>query len=115
MNRLKTDMLVGAALRLASAELIDCVVVRRGDSDAGAVLLHIDALDGRHCLLARWLDFDGNYGWRPVLAGAGDDGWTDQGAVEARLAREMEIDPDAWVMGIQDSRARNPFDLVQES
>ncbi|NCF48280.1 MAG: DUF1491 family protein, partial [Bacteroidetes bacterium] len=40
MNRLKTDMLVGAALRLASAELIDCVVVRRGDSDAGAVLLH---------------------------------------------------------------------------
>ena len=36
MGRIKTGMLVGAAVRLASAELIDCVVVNRGDADAGA-------------------------------------------------------------------------------
>jgi len=112
MTRLKTDMLVAAAIRTATAELIDCVVIRRGNAEAGAILLHIDALDGRHRLLARSVDFDGSYSWRPVVAGEAGDGWTDAAAVEARLAREREIDPDAWILGIQDSRARNPFDLV---
>ena len=36
MDRLKTGMLVSAAVRVASAALIDCVVVNRGDADAGA-------------------------------------------------------------------------------
>lgn len=112
MTRLKTNMLVGAAIRCAGAELIDCVMLRRGNADAGAILVHIDALDGRHKLLARVLDFDGNYGWRPVLAGLAGDGWADRDAVEARLQREMEIDPDAFVLEIQDRQGRNPFDLL---
>ena len=112
MTRLKTDMLVGAVLRQASAELIDCVMLRRGNAEAGAILLHIDALDGRHQLLARSLDFDGNYSWRPVLAGEDGDGWVTGDALEARLAREMDIDPDAFVLAVQDRQARNPFDLV---
>jgi len=112
MTRLKTDMLVAAAIRTATTELIDCVVIRRGNADAGAILVHIDALDGRHRLLARSLDFDGSYIWRPVVAGEAGDGWADSAAVETRLAREMEIDPDAWILGIQDARARNPFDLL---
>ena len=112
MTRLKTDMLVAAAIRTATTELIDCVVVRRGNSEAGAILVHIDALDGRHRLLARSLDFDGTYNWRPVVAGEAGDGWADSDAVEARLARETEIDPDAWIIGIQDRQGRNPFDLL---
>ena len=112
MTRLKTDMLVGAAIRCAGAELIDCVMLRRGNADAGAILVHIDALDGRHRLLARVLDFDGNYGWRPVLAGPEGDGWADRESVETRLSREMEIDPDAFVLEVQDRQGRNPFDLL---
>ena len=60
MGRIKTGMLVGAAVRLASAELIDCVVVNRGDADAGALFVHIDALDGRHKLLSRVIGFEGD-------------------------------------------------------
>ena len=112
MTRLKTDILVGAAIRCAGNELIDCVMLRRGNSDAGAILVHIDALDGRHRLLARVLEFEGNYGWRPVVAGPDGDGWTEREAVETRLAREMEIDPDAYVLEIQDRQGRNPFDLL---
>ena len=98
MARMKTEMLVGAALRIASGELIDCVVLRRGNAEAGAILVHIDALDGRHRLLARSLEFDGSYGWRPVVGGAQNDGWVGEETVETRLRREMEIDPDAWVL-----------------
>jgi len=112
MTRLKTDMLVAAAIRIATSELIDCVVVRRGNAEAGAILVHIDTLDGRHRLLARSLDFDGTYSWRPVVAGEAGDGWADGETVEKRLARETDIDPDAWILGIQDARGRNPFDLL---
>ena len=112
MTRLKTDMLVAAAIRTATTELIDCVVIRRGNAEAGAILVHIDALDGRHRLLARSLDFDGSYIWRPVVAGDAGDGWVDGETVDIRLARERESDPDAWILGIQDARGRNPFDLL---
>ena len=111
MDRVKTGLLVSAAVRLSSAELIDCVVVNRGDSDAGALFVHIDALDGRHRLLSRVIGFDGDYEWRPVLAGDAD-GWTSETAVADRLAREREIDPDIWIIAIADSAARNPFALL---
>ena len=63
-------------------------------------------------LLARSLEFDGSYVWRPVIAGPDNDGWAARDAVEAKLAREMEIDPDAYVLEVQDRHGRNPFDLV---
>mgnify|MGYP001289774957 CR=1 FL=1 len=80
MTRLKSEMLVSAAMRYAAAELIDCVLVRRGDGDAGAIFLHMDVLDGRHKLLARSLDFDGVYSWRSITGGgANGTGWVDFG------------------------------------
>ncbi len=112
MTRLKTDMLVGAAIRRAGAELIDCVMLRRGHADAGAILVHIDALDGRHMLLARSLEFDGSYVWRPVIGGPDGDGWAARDVVEARLAREMDIDPAAFVLAVQVRLGRIPFDRV---
>ncbi|MEL0022773.1 MAG: DUF1491 family protein [Alphaproteobacteria bacterium] len=115
MPKLKSAMLVSAALRYANAELIDCVVVRRGDGDAGAIFVHVDALDGRHRLLARSLDFNGNYVWR-VITGDVDNaaGWVDAEALETRLARELDMDPDAFVIAVADSKARNPFEAGAE-
>ena len=64
MTRVKSAILVSAALRCADKEMIDCVLVHRGDADAGAIFLHIDARDGRHQILARSLGFDGVYAWQ---------------------------------------------------
>ena len=111
MDRLKTGMLVSAAVRVASAALIDCVVANRGDADAGALFVHIDALDGRHRLLSRVIGFDGDYEWQNVL-GSDAEGWTDTDAVAARLSREREIDPDVWIIAIADHKARNPFEML---
>ena len=61
MTRVKSAILVSAALRFADKEMIDCVLVHRGDADAGAIFLHIDTRDGRHQILARSLGFDGVY------------------------------------------------------
>ncbi|MFL2842708.1 MAG: DUF1491 family protein [Candidatus Puniceispirillaceae bacterium] len=106
MTRVKSSILVGVALRQASMNFIDCVLARRGDADAGAIFVHIDALDGRHKLLARSLDFDGNYAWQIITSTE----WVDGETAASRLAAETKMDHDAFVVAVTDAKARNPFD-----
>ena len=108
MARVKSGILVSAALRHASSALIDCVLERRGDADSGAILLHIDALDGRHKLLARRLTFDGEYEWHIIT----NTEWVDNETASMRLATEIKIDQDAFLLAVCDARARNPFDAL---
>ena len=108
MTRVKSGILVSAALRHANAELIDCVLARRGDSDDGAIFVHIDALDGRHKLLARSLNFDGEYEWHIIT----NTEWVDFEAASKRLAAEMKMDQDAFIIAVCDADARNPFDIL---
>ena len=108
MTRLKSAMLVSAALRYADKEFIDCVLVHRGDADAGAIFVHIDARDGRHQIMARSLDYDGKYNWRVITSTE----WVDSDAAKTRLARELAQDPDAFVVAVSDSAARNPFSIL---
>jgi len=105
MTRVKSASLVSAALRYADKELIDCVLVHRGDADAGAIFVHIDTRDGRHQILARSLDFDGRYNWQVITSTE----WVDADAAKTRLDRELAQDPDAFVVEVSDPAARNPF------
>ncbi|MDB2390611.1 DUF1491 family protein [Alphaproteobacteria bacterium] len=105
MARVKSGMLVAAALRYASQELIDCVLVRRGDDDAGAIFIHISTGPDQHKILARILDFDGIYSWQAIT---GDD-WVDNATASARLDKEIGRDPDAFVLAVDDPKGRNPF------
>ena len=70
-DTIAVSMLVSAALRHASSVMIDCVLVRRGDANAGAIFLHIDRLDGQH-QLGRVLDFDGHFRWQALCRPAMD-------------------------------------------
>ena len=105
MTKMKSALLVSAALRYADKELIDCVLVHRGDADAGAIFVHIDTCDGRHQILARSVDLDGMYNWQVITT----DEWVDADAAKTRLDRELASDPDAFVVEVNDPAARNPF------
>ncbi|MEZ5816286.1 MAG: DUF1491 family protein [Hyphomicrobiaceae bacterium] len=103
--RLKSELWVKAYLRRASVAGAPGVVVRRGDADAGIILIKIARLDG-HCDL---------YGPQPAGL-ASDDGerrWiriaenVPEGDVEARLAAEVRLDPDLWVVEIEDRQGRS--------
>jgi hypothetical protein len=108
MTRVKSGVLVSAALRYANTALIDCVLARRGDKDAGAIFVHIDALDGRHKLLARSLNFEGQYEWHIITKTE----WVDAEAASTHLAAEMKVDQDAFIIAVCDAQARNPFDAI---
>ena len=108
MTRVKSGVLVSAALRYANTMLIDCVLARRGDADAGAIFVHIDALDGRHKLLARILNFDSEYEWQIIT----NTDWVDAESASIRLATEIKMDQDAFIIAVRDVQARNPFDAL---
>jgi len=103
--RLKSELWVKAYLRRAAVAGAPGVVVRRGDADAGAIMIRVARLDG-HCDL---------YG--PAPAGlTSDDGerrWVLRAAnipeMEAgdTLETEVRLDPDLWIVEIEDREARH--------
>jgi hypothetical protein len=107
MVELKTDFWVSALLRRAQLGGAYGVVVRKGDRDAGAVLVKVTTLDG----LARL--------YAPARNGAGDRIWLDLSAgalgenereVDGHARKRAETDPDLWVVEIEDRLGRNFLD-----
>ena len=103
--RLKSEIWVKAYLRGAAVAGTPGVVVRRGDSDAGVIMIKIARLDGTADL----------YG--PAPAGLqSDDGkrrWTlnakamAESEVEARLQSEVRLDADIWIVELEDRAGRH--------
>ena len=98
--RLKTGIWIKAQLRLCDQALLPAVIVRRGDEDAGQVLIKHNRL-GRGCwLLARRFNMDGERIWAQV---AGSEDFAAERECDAYIERELDIDPDLWVVEIEDT------------
>ena len=99
--RLKTDIWATALIRRwnGSAEVV-ATLVRRGDSDAGAVLIKISRLDGTATVLSQTVNADGKRAW---LRGTGVAPVADADA-ESYIQRQRKRDPDLWVIEIEDRR-----------
>jgi hypothetical protein len=74
--------------------------VRRGDGDAGTVLLKISRLDGTATVLSQTVNAEGRRAW---LRGTGAAPIADADA-EAYIQRQRKRDPDLWVIEIEDRR-----------
>ncbi|KAB2846276.1 MAG: DUF1491 family protein [Hyphomicrobiaceae bacterium] len=107
--RLKSGIWVMAYIRRLQSEGIPAAVLKRGDEDAGAIFIKIATLDGRALLFApaptglegaeterRWTGIGG----KPLEERAADE----------LLARERELDRDAWLIEIEDRRGRHFLD-----
>ena len=106
--RLKTEVLVQAGFRYCQQALLAAVLRRRGDADAGALLVKVSRLDGTAAVFARTQsldDLDGDLTWRRSTG----EGWIPEADAEARLTREIDFDPDVWIVEVEDPEGRNPF------
>ncbi|MBM3508465.1 MAG: DUF1491 family protein [Alphaproteobacteria bacterium] len=105
--RLKTELWVQAQVRICDIQLLPIVVRRRGDADAGAVLLRL-MRDARHSqLLKRTTTMGGASAW--MVVGGTEE--VDAGAAEAYIAREVARDSDLWVLEIEDPRRQYQTDV----
>lgn len=103
--RLKTGLVIEAALRLATQQAIPMVVARRGDADAGAILIKLNQLEHGFMVLAQTRSLEGELGW---LRATGPEA-VDEQAAEAYIARQVKRDPDLWVVEIEDRTGRHLF------
>lgn len=103
--RLKTALWVNAMLRLHDQQAIPMVVVRRGDADAGGVLVKLDRREHGISLWSQARDPQGRLTWiRPHEADS-----IDEADCAERIARAVRRDPDLWVIEIEDRQGRRLF------
>ena len=99
---LSTDIWVYALLRRAELGGAFPTIIRKGDARGGSVLIKsLNRREGVSRLYAQATRGDGERVWmEPVAA-------TDEPALDAYLDRAQRIDPDLWVVEIDDSQGRH--------
>ena len=103
--RVKAEFWVQMALRRGTAAGRPGVLVRRGDPDAGGVLLVLRAGTGLS-VLSQIRAADGTSAW---LRATGPDGVT-EAAADAYIARQIAADPDLWVVEFEAPDLLPPFE-----
>jgi hypothetical protein len=101
---LRTEIWVSALLRTAQAHGAMGYVVRRGDNDAGAVLVKVARLDGTARLLVPARDGDGV---RIYLDLTGKTAGPDEPSIDAYLRKRAAQDSDIWSVEIEDRAGRS--------
>jgi len=103
--RVKAELWVSMALRMGDRDGRPGMVLRKGDPDAGGVLVVLHGREGM-CVLSQVRGAGGDVSWmRGTGAGA-----VDQQAVDAYVARQVKFDPDLWVVEFEAPDMLPPFE-----
>lgn len=103
--RIKAGIWVSMALRLGNAEGRFAAVIRKGDPDAGGVLVVLRN-DKAVSVLSQLRSAEGELAWmratgpKPV----------DDATADAYIARQVKFDPDLWVIEFETPDLLPPFE-----
>jgi hypothetical protein len=104
MTRLTAEFWVHAYLARLRLAAIPAFVTAHGDDTAGAVLVKLNTLDGQARAFQRSFDpAEGARRWMTLAAG-------DEPRVDAAIARQRAVDPDLWVVEVEDRAGRHLLD-----
>jgi hypothetical protein len=103
--RVKAGLWVQVALRLGNAAGRYGAVLRRGDADAGGILVVLRGASGQS-VLSQARAADGASAWLRATGPAP----VDQATVDAYIARQVRVDPDLWVLEFESPDLLPPFE-----
>ena len=103
--RIKAGIWVGMALRMGNADGCYGTVVRKGDPDAGGVLVVLRNRDGVS-VLSQLRSSEGELAWMRATGPAAVDDPT----ADAYIARQVKFDPDLWVLEFEAPDLLPPFE-----
>ncbi|TAN62076.1 MAG: DUF1491 family protein [Magnetospirillum sp.] len=104
--KLKARLWVQAAIRRCDVLGIPAVVVRKGDADAGVVLVKLNRGAAGCEVFSQVRDAAGRLAW---LRATGPLPVPEDRA-DAYIARQREVDWDLWVLEVEDREGRLPLD-----
>ncbi len=103
--RIKAGIWVSAALRLGMLDNKPGVVVRKGDADAGGVLVKLYGRTG--CMvLSQFRDMAGDLAW---MRATGPEP-VDEQVADDYIAKQVRFDPDLWVLEFDAADYLPPFE-----
>lgn len=100
MLRLKSVIYVQALIRRVENAGAAAYLVRRGSEEAGAVFLKVNRLDGSSLILSPVRRGEERI-WTKPLGDRADDA-----RVKDYFAKQIRIDPDIWIVEIEDREGR---------
>ena len=103
--RVKASLTVSIALRMGDREGKPGMVLRKGDPDAGGILIVLRGRAGI-MVLSRMTDPDGGHAWIRATGIVP----VDQEAADAYIARQVKFDPDLWVLEFETPDMIPPFE-----
>ncbi|MBL6932093.1 MAG: DUF1491 family protein [Rhodospirillales bacterium] len=105
-SKIKAGLWVHAQTRICDLNCIPMMVRHMGDPDSGAILLKLYRGPEGCSILTQVRDMDGNPGW---MYGGGAELITESDG-EAYIKRQLDRDPDLWVIEIEDPQGRYELD-----
>ena len=103
--RVKAGLWVSMALRMGDRDGRPGVVVRKGDADAGGILVVLRGREGL-TVLSQVRGATGDVAWLRATGAAP----VDQPAADAYIARQVKFDPDLWVLEFEAPDLLPPFE-----
>jgi len=102
--RLTARLWVDAYLTRLRLVAIPAFVTAHGDDTGGAVLVKLNTLDGRAAAFTRSFDImTGDRTWIALAEGP-------EAQVDEAIARQRRMDPDLWVIEVEDRQGRHLLD-----
>jgi len=101
---LPTAFWIAAQIRIAEKSGVPMVIVHKGDATNGSILLKINSLNGTAEILSQ-VRLDDERVWTPIT----DKPHMSEADADAYLARQIDFDPDVWVVEVEDRQGRPWF------
>ncbi|WP_158931482.1 DUF1491 family protein [Acidisphaera sp. S103] len=103
--RVKAGLWVSMALRMGNADGRFGAVIRKGDPDAGGVLVVLRGREGLS-VLSQLRSAEGELAWMRATGPAP----VDDATADAYIARQVKFDPDLWVIEFEAPDLLPPFE-----
>ncbi len=100
--RLSTRLVVQGLVRRCYVADMPAVALRKGDEDRGAVMLKVNRFDKGCIVWTQTRTMDGDPAW---MRGTGPD-LVPEPTADAYVDRQVQRDPDLWVVEIEDRHGR---------
>lgn len=106
--RLRTDLVARALLRQSGQDGRSAMLLRKGDPDAGGILIVLAGRNGEGIVLSQTRTDAGEPAWR---RGTGTDPVPPE-QIQTYIDRQLQYDPDLWVLEIETTDFSPPFEAI---
>ncbi|MBX2833401.1 MAG: DUF1491 family protein [Micavibrio sp.] len=107
-DRLPTGLLVDATLTPLNGRGIFYYIAQKGNHGSGLILLKLNGLKGQVKLITQQRNFmTDEIEWIDAL---GED-MVDESRADEYIIKARDLDPDLWIIEIEDETMQNPFDV----